>query len=341
MANKIVLSLWSTGLPEERLSRYLPPECGPGTVSPLAWCRGEDGLWLADLPLPRAGLAGLREVLACCVLQTSDEYGYRFVLRYRTSAGERSGEVALDPVGTMSAPPGSGAVTTAGETQPVRAIIDLFEIREPLAEAHLRLEVHAPAPALPPVLVSVSLRGQPVPEAADEGDAVPGVALAVPPASQMDLPEELAHRVCSPTCLAMVLAFHGRPHPVLEVVRQTRHEPSGLYGVWPANLYAASRLGLLGYLLHLPSWGAARWLLDRGLPLIASVRFAEGELSGAPIPRTDGHLVVVRGYRSDRVLVNDPAAADEASVPRDYDRREFLEVWLERAAVGYVLLPPG
>lgn len=338
MANRVILSLWSTGLPEERLSRYLPPECGPGTVSSLDWRREADGFWLAELPLPRAGLVGLREVLPCCVLQTADEYGYRFALRYRTATGGRSGEVALDPVGTMPVPPGS--VSSAGEPQLVRAIIDLFEIREPLAEAHLRLEVHATAPALPPALVSISLRGQPVPEVVTD-DSGPGVALAVPPASQMVLPEELAHRVCSPTCLAMVLAFHGRPHPVLEVVRQTRHEPSGLYGVWPANLYTASRLGLLGYLLHLPSWDTARWLLDRGLPLIASLRFSEGELSGAPIPRTDGHLVVVRGYRSDRVLVNDPAAADEASVPRDYDRREFLGVWLERAAVGYVLLPPG
>jgi hypothetical protein len=282
----------------------------------------------------------LREILPCCVLQTSEGYGYRFVLQYRTLAGGRSGEVALDPVGSFPGHPGPVPSSSIGETQPVRAVIDVLEVREPLAEACLRLEVHATTPSLPPVLVSVSLRGQPVPEVAVD-DTGPGVSLKVPTASQMTLPEELSRRTCSPTCLAMVLAFHGRSHPVLEVVRQAWHEPSGLYGVWPANLQAASRLGLLGYLLHLPSWGAVRWLLDRGLPLIASLRFAEGELSGSPVPRTDGHLVVVRGYRSDRVLVNDPAAPDEASVRREYDRRELLGVWLERAAVGYVLLPPG
>lgn len=341
MTSRVTLSLWSAGLPEARLSRYLPPECGPGAVLPLTWRRGEDGLWLSELPLPRAGLAGLREILPCGVLQTSAEYGYRFVLRCQTLVGGRSDEVALDPVGAMPGRPAPVADGVAGGTRPVRAAIDVFEINEPLSEARLLLEVHATAPSLPPALVSVSLRGQPIPGVAVDDDSGPGVALAVPPASQMTLPEELAHRTCSPTCLAMVLAFHGRSHPVVEVARQAWHEPSGLYGVWPANLYAASRLGLLGYLLHLPSWSTARWLLDRGLPLIASLRFSEGELSGSPVPRTDGHLVVVRGYRSDRVLVNDPAAPDEASVPRDYDRREFLGVWLERAAVGYVLLPPG
>ena len=201
------------------------------------------------------------------------------------------------------------------------------------ATLHLRVQGIAPTA---PALLSVSVRRKgavPAPTLASRD-----TALAVPSQSQMVLRPELASHVCSPTSVAMLLAYYGHSADIYDVIAEARHQPSGLYGVWPANIHAAARRGLLGYLLHFPSWEAARALLDAGFPIVASVRYEVGELSQAAIERTSGHLLVVRGCAGDTVLVNDPAANDE--VARAYDLAEFCKVWLERSAVGYVLFPP-
>jgi len=103
------------------------------------------------------------------------------------------------------------------------------------------------------------------------------------------------------------------------------------------RLLNSERAGLAGYLLRFPSWAAAAWCLDRGVPIIASVRYAAGELRGAAIESTKGHLLVLAGYEDERVLVNDPAAPTSREVPRAYARDEIARVWLERTGIGYVL----
>jgi hypothetical protein len=118
------------------------------------------------------------------------------------------------------------------------------------------------------------------------------------------------------------------------------HAGADLYGVWPAAIVAAGRRGLAGYLLRFPDWATAAWCLERGLPLIVSVRYRAGELSGAAIAETTGHLLVLTGHDGDDVLVNDPAAPAAGGVPRRYRLAELARVWLERTGVGYVLFPP-
>ena len=97
---------------------------------------------------------------------------------------------------------------------------------------------------------------------------------------------------------------------------------------------------MAGYLLRFPDWTAATWCLEQGLPVIASVRYAKGELSGAAVAETPGHLLVLTGVDGDEALVNDPAAASAGSVPRRYRADELARVWLERTGIGYVLFPP-
>jgi hypothetical protein len=118
------------------------------------------------------------------------------------------------------------------------------------------------------------------------------------------------------------------------------HPALDLYGVWPAAIRAAARRGVLGYLLRFPDWASAAWCLAHGLPIIASVRYAEGELRGAAVSASPGHLLVLTGYEDGVVLVNDPAASAAAAVPRRYALGDLVRVWLARGGVGYVLFRP-
>jgi hypothetical protein len=329
------LLAWRSGLDPAWLGRWIA-SADRDALPELPWVRLAGGVWSADLDLPTACLEGARQILPSCSLLNQGPYAFRFFLGPAVDDERLATWLPLDHVGPVSAgwPPGAPAPTGL----PVAAEIDVFRVTGPLPPLRVRLFVQGFDEAPPIGLVTVSVH-----QGADTTCTAPisgGVSLPVPAASQMQLPAAVAHRTCSPTCLAMVLAYHGRPMAVLDVVQLAHHQPTDLYGVWPANIWAASRLGRLGYLSHLPGWPAVTWLLDRGLPVIASIRFEAGELDGAPVSRTSGHLIVVRGYCGSRVLVNDPAAPDEATVAREYDQEQLLRVWLARAAVGYVLLPP-
>lgn len=317
------LLLFAQALDEAVLQRAVPSPIRPKQIEPLAW-RGD----ALSLRLPPAVLEDALEILPCLSVACPGAWGYQFAVECRTQTGH-SRRATLDPVGSFVGDE-AGAANEA-----VAAEIDILHIRTPLQSATLHLRVQGVAPTAP-ALLSVSVRRKgavPAPVRASRA-----TDLAVPPQSQMVLRPELASHVCSPTSVAMLLMHYGHRADIYDVIAEAHHQPSGLYGVWPANIHAAARRGLLGYLLHFPSWAAAHALLDAGFPIIASVRYEAGELSQAAIERTAGHLLVVRGCAGDTVLVNDPAAATE--VARAYDLEEFCKIWLERSAVGYVLFPP-
>ncbi len=315
--------------PQSYWQRAIPPAVLRGAIAAVAWQQTSNGYhWQQTIP-PET-LKDLCEILPCLALQSHSEWGYQCTLEYRLDDGltRRS---ALAPIGTFT---GSHNGPADG---PVRADTDIWRIETPLRHAILHWHVHCAAPLLDiPALLAVSLRQ--TGEILQAEPTAGSVELAVPARSQMQLRAELANRVCSPTSVSMVLEFYRKTNDVYDIIAEAQHQPSGLYGVWPANIHAATRRGLMGYLLHFPDWQTARHLLDNGLPIIASVRYEEGELRNGAIARTRGHLLVVRGYAGDQVLVNDPAAKSDAEVARAYDRREFCEIWLARSAVGYVLV---
>jgi hypothetical protein len=81
-----------------------------------------------------------------------------------------------------------------------------------------------------------------------------------------------------------------------------------------------------------------------GVPVVANIAWKRGELSGAPIPESDGHLLVIRGFDpSGDVIVNDPAGRDGSRVRRVYRRDEFAWAWFcsGSGGVAYLVYPEG
>ena len=213
--------------------------------------------------------------------------------------------------------------------------IDCFHTERDLPPS--RLLVRLPS-AEPPDSFLVTLSVRPL-EIEPMPPAPARVLLPEPPAiSQMQGPATIRDRICSPTALAMALQA---THPdigwqsVVEACFDGR-----FYGSWPLAIQCASAHGRIGAVEAVASWEPVLSVLRSGSPVVASIRFGRGELPGAPLPGTRGHLVTVYGIDGERVLVNDPAAPDAASVPRSYNLRAFTDAWLRHRGAAYFLAPP-
>lgn len=321
------------GLPPDWLSRVVPPACRrdaepPPSVQPAA------GALCLEFP-PWTPRRPARHLVASLALPDAPGLTFRFEVAVER-AGRWSPWVATATIGPGALAPAGGAATG------LEAEIDEWRVQPPAERVRLRVRMRGVTRERldrGPWLVTLS--------ASDLGPAGPAppppgpVVLEVPPLSQREAPAELAPRICSPTSLAMVLAFHGAAVAPEALAAEVFHPGLDRYGVWPAAIQAAAARGVLGYLLRFPDWAAAAWCLAQGLPVIASLRYRAGALAGAPLPEArEGHLVVLRGAEDDHVLVNDPAAPDRATVVRRYRRVEFCAAWLGGTGVGYVLFRP-
>jgi hypothetical protein len=320
-----------SGIEPSRVTGAIPPACRRG-VDSLANVSVDGDTVLLEAPqwLPRSGA---RHLVPAFSLLSPHECSFRFETSVYV-AGEWTPWIAAVSIGPDTFP---AIPARAGG---IEAEIDLFASRDPVARVRLRLRARPASVLTLPWLVTLSA-----------SDLVPGVPspprstattrLAVPPKSQMSEPAAIRERICSPTSVAMVLEYWSRRTEVGAIAAEVFHPGLDRYGVWPAAILAAGRRGVAGYLLRFPDWEAAAWCIEHGIPIIVSVRYEEGELHGAAIARTSGHLLVLTGRDGDHVLVNDPAAEPPCEVVRRYRLEEFSRVWLERAGVGYVLFDPS
>ena len=333
-------ALWlaASGWPAAQLLEAIPPACrravdAPGPVQ----IEGQDAL----VQTPAWPVAGATHFVPSFAAHTTTPFSVRLELSVRVAGAWSSwaAGVSLGPASFEPLPPG-GALAVA---------VDVLRAPGPVEAARLRLRLRAldarsvlASPWMLALSASTSgeTRLQPSMLEATPSPGGRAVRLAVPARSQMEIGGALAPRICSPTCVAMLLDFWRRPASLEALAAEIFHPGVDLYGVWPSAVMAAGRRGLAGYLLRFPDWAAARWCLARGLPIIASIRYGAGELTGAATTATPGHLIVLAGWDGEDVLVNDPAAPTASSVARRYRAAELTRTWLERAAVGYVLFPP-
>jgi hypothetical protein len=172
--------------------------------------------------------------------------------------------------------------------------------------------------------------------------------LVVPARSQMVYPDG-GEVWCSPTSLSMVMAYWAAQtdtgkldQPVPTVARGTYDYVYEGNGNWSFNTAYASSFGLKASVSRFSSLEQVERWVASGVPIVASIAWKNGQLSGAPVPESNGHLLVIRGFdRSGDVIVNDPAGCDGSQVRRVYRRDEFARAWGGSGGVVYLVYPNG
>ena len=188
------------------------------------------------------------------------------------------------------------------------------------------------------------------------------IDLQVPPLSQEEHRGEFpqydggGEAWCSPTSTAMVLGalgaspsddelekFPGPDYGDPQVDFAARYTYDWNYkgaGNWPANVAYATRFGVEGFVTRLRSLNEANRFITASIPLVASIN---GDLPGFLFGKTNGHLLVIRGFDSNGdVITNDPAAKTNQEVRKIYGRADFERVWLGGSGgIVYVIFPRG
>lgn len=172
---------------------------------------------------------------------------------------------------------------------------------------------------------------------------------------------------CNPTSTAMVLAYYGKGPTAAQIaalpadpVFDANHRKDGEvnyaavhtfdYGAgntgnWPFQTAYAASYGLDASVRQANSLRVLEKRIKHGIPTVISLAWDNtdsdptNDLTGASIARTDGHLMVVRGFTKDgRVITNDPASPNNESVRHVYQRAQFERIWLKVSDGTYYLI---
>ncbi len=185
--------------------------------------------------------------------------------------------------------------------------------------------------------------------------ALDAVAVAVPPppdarvapresTRSLDVPKLSQHVPefpdergwCSAASLAMLLRYHGAGADVATVARAVYDASYAGTGNWAFNAAYAGARGLRGVVAYLRGIDHVAAFVDAGLPVAISIAWNQGELPGAPLEHSDGHLLVVRGVEPAHVLVNDPA---HPAIATRYPRTALDLIFREHGGVAYLVAP--
>ncbi len=236
--------------------------------------------------------------------------------------------------GFASAPPVSDSFATVN--------VDQLQLKTPASAVRYRIKFRTVGKPVTLRAVALALSNGDSPQSPPAFTAGPWVReLTVTPRSQLDAQEKFKHNICSPTSLAMILEFWGSKKETEAVALAVRDRTSQLFGNWPANTTFAAKFGLDARVARLESLADLERSVADGRPVIVSVTFNKGELPGAPIPKTSGHLLVVSGFTAQGdVIVNDPAGKGRTEVRRVYSRAAFHKAWrVNKRGLAYLIGP--
>ncbi|MEM7219108.1 MAG: C39 family peptidase [Pseudomonadota bacterium] len=229
---------------------------------------------------------------------------------------------------------GEEDLSASGEAVGVSSLVDVFRLDADLTGGMLTLHTNL-AEVPRDYLLCISQRPERL-SSISRADAIGRARVSIPGLSQRLLPPAIRDHACSPCALLMLLRHLEAPSlpTARDFALRCRDPRSGLFGVWPHNLREAGRHNVVAAVELCSDWSDLHALPG---PFVASVRFGSGELPGAPLERTGGHLLVVTGCDAHWVYVNDPAASLPGDVSRRYPRQAFERAWLYERGVAYIV----
>lgn len=152
---------------------------------------------------------------------------------------------------------------------------------------------------------------------------------------------------CSPTSMSMILSYWAKDAGPCEP--KVRAAVDGVYdwvyeghGNWPFNTAFAATRNLEASVARFRSLADAEPWIVAGVPVGMSYAWNPGQLSGAPVRSSDGHLGVLVGFDANGdPVVNDPAGKGD-DIRRTYKRAELENQWLTHSGgTAYLVYPPG
>ncbi len=145
---------------------------------------------------------------------------------------------------------------------------------------------------------------------------------------------------CCPTSAVMLLRFWGIDIEVRQFARLSYDRRHRVYGNWSLTVAAMSSFGIFSWVQRHRSLRELYSIVQAGRPVIVSISFGPGALPGAPIEKSAGHLLVVRGFTdSGDVLVNDPAGRTVDTGRVIYDQSAFVRAWLGHGGIALHAVP--
>ncbi|HEX8521159.1 MAG TPA: C39 family peptidase [Tepidisphaeraceae bacterium] len=153
----------------------------------------------------------------------------------------------------------------------------------------------------------------------------------------MENPKSIRGMICSPTSTSMVLHYYGIDRPTAENAAAIFDPHHDLFGNWGRAVSRAGEFGIDAWLARFRNWDQVKTEIAQGHPVIASIRFGPGEALGLLYKSTGGHLIVIRGFKTNGdVIVNDPASRDKGNGVV-YPAAELARAWFDNGGVGYVV----
>lgn len=174
----------------------------------------------------------------------------------------------------------------------------------------------------------------------EKSDRLPSVPFSQPafPISQMEQATPHKRRICSPTSLCMALNALGYRATLADLLPRVFDQTADVYGNWLFNCAAAAELGAEAFFYRFSSLSELADFVTPDSCVIASIAFKKEKLPGAPLERTPGHLVLIRGWEPGHVLVADPAAPAADTVLRAYPAPAFARAWLQnKQGAAYIV----